>query len=144
MHWISGQALEWFCGDCKKHLLICDEHCEFKIAGLLITTSFLKVKENKANIMKGNKPIVNSALLGPRHMILKVLGQTCAAFYSTCFVFYKQLKAGNRSNRVVLKSTSEKHIEHVLYAFQQIRSWSSNYLVDYKKVNFLDMNSWVF
>lgn len=103
LHWISGQALEWFFGACYKTLAICNEYYRFRIAVLLFGTLFLMVKRNKANILKGNKPIVSHALLGQRQLILKVLGQICAAFYSIDFKFYKHLNAGKRSNRVVLK-----------------------------------------
>lgn len=85
---------------------------------------------------------MNRALLGPRELILKVPRQTCAFFFFIVFcVFYNQLKIGNRSNRVLLKNTSEKPIEQVYPAFQQKRSWSSNYLLYY---NFFDMNSRAF
>lgn len=36
--------------------------------------------------MKGTKPVVNCALLGP--LILKVLGQTCAAIFLIGFFFF--------------------------------------------------------
>lgn len=94
--------------------------------------------DNEANILKGNKPIVNFALLGPRQLILNFYGQTCAALFLIVFMFfYNQLKIGNRSNRVFLKNTSEKQIKHAFHAFQQKWSWSSNYLLGY---NFFDMN----
>lgn len=43
LHWISGQVVERFCGVCKK-LAIFYEYYEFRIAVLLLRTSFIKPK----------------------------------------------------------------------------------------------------
>lgn len=38
------------------------------------------------HIVKGNKPVVNRAKLGKHQLILKVFGQTCAAFFFIVFM----------------------------------------------------------
>lgn len=70
-------------------------------------TSFIRLKVNIANIVKGNKPTLNSALLKPRELIF--LGRHIILHW-----FYVFIKAVNRSNRVVLKN-----IKLTLYSFQR-------------------------
>lgn len=52
-----------------------------------VRTKFEKAEVNKATIVKGNKPIVNCALLGPSILLVHVLGQSCATFYHLCMIF---------------------------------------------------------
>lgn len=88
------------CGLCKKNLAICNKYYEFILAFFIV---FDRIFISKY-IVKGNKLIVNHALLRPGQLLFHVLWQTCATFYSIGFVFYKQLKAENRLDRVVLKN----------------------------------------
>lgn len=58
---------------------------------------------------KGNNTIVNRALIGPRQLILKVPGRTCAAFYTIYFMGFLIIAKGRElieSSRC--KNTSEK------------------------------------
>lgn len=72
--------------------------------------------------MKGNKPIVNRALLGSRQLILKVLRQTCVAFYSVGFIFFKSsLRKGTDRIESFYKTHLKKNFEHAQDVFQQIR-----------------------
>lgn len=70
-----------------------------------------------------------------RQLILKFLSRNSLHFTQLFLWFYKQLKADNRSNRVVLNMRS------ALHALQEIRSWSSIYLLYYI---FFYNNSWAF
>lgn len=47
----------------------------------------LKVKKKEGKVLKGNKLIVNRALLGSRQVILEVLERTCATIYPIGFMF---------------------------------------------------------
>lgn len=106
-----------------KTLSICDEYYEFRIADLLFRSSFIRLYlVNKANIVKG-KNYCEPSFAWTTPADLKVLGQTCTAFYYIGFMFFICSKS--------LKSTSEKYFEHALHSFQQIRSWSSNYSLDF-------------
>lgn len=68
--------------------------------------------------MKGNKPIVNHALLGPLQLECSWADKR-RILLNLFYVFHKPLKAGNRSIGVVLKKHRKKHLEHTLQAFQK-------------------------
>lgn len=79
------------------------------------------------------KHILVNHTLGPCQLLLHVHGQTVSYFTHLVLCFFnKQLKAGDRLNQAVFNHTPKKHLILAIYAFQQARSWSSNYSLNYK------------
>lgn len=78
--------------------------------------------------MKGNKPTVNRALLAPRQLTLKVLEGSWAdmhrIFLNCFYVFYYQFT--NRSNEVLLKNVTDKHMVMVELLLIRLQLFNMN------------------
>lgn len=117
-----------------KNLAICDEYHELEIDFfLLFRTSVLKIKSKRSKNCERRQTNCKPRSVWHTQTDLKDSCDDMRRIYLNWFLcFYNQLKAANRSNRVLLKNTSntisiEKHIKHIEHALHELMFYVRKY-----------------